>query len=68
MLWAFFSVLQFSAAVGLYIIRFVLLTNPIPLVTLSLKVLNRLLIKTRKSIGKRGNLCSIPVATAIGGL
>jgi len=31
-------------------------------------VLSRLLIKKRKSIGKRGNSYGIPVATAIGGL
>ena len=67
-LWAFFSVLQFSAAVGLYIIRFVLLTNPIPWVAPFLKVLNRLLIKKRKSIGKRGDLYRIPVITVMGGL
>ena len=65
---AFSSVLQFSAAVGLYIIRFVLLTKPIPQVAPFLKELNRLLIKKRKSIGERGNSYGIPVVTAIGGL
>ena len=68
MLWAFSSVLQFSAAVGPYVIRFVLLTKPIPWVAPSLKVSSRLLIKKRKSIGDRGDPCGIPVATVIGGL
>ena len=68
MSWAFSSVLQFSAAVRPYIIRFVLLIKPIPWVVPSLKELSRLLIKKRKSIGKRGNPYSIPVATIIGGL
>ena len=36
--------------------------------TLSLKALNRLLIKKRKSIGKRGNLYRIPIITVIEGL
>ena len=60
--------MQFSTAVGLYIIRFILLIKPIPWVTLSLKASSKLLIKKRKSIGKRGNFCGIPVATAMGGL
>ena len=68
MLWGFFSVLQFSAAVGPYVIRFVLLTKPIPWVAPSLKESSRLLTKKRKSIGERGDPCSIPIATAIGGL
>ena len=68
MLWAFSSVLQFFTAVGLYIIRFVSLTNPIPWVAPSLKVLSRLLTKKRKSIGERGDPYGIPVATAMGGL
>jgi len=55
-------------AVGPYIIRFVSLTKPIPWVAPSLKVLSRLLIKKRKSIGDRGNPCGIPVTTVIGGL
>jgi hypothetical protein len=67
-LWAFFSVLQFSAAIGPYIIRFVSLINPIPWVAPSLKVSSRLLTKKRKSIGKRGNPYGIPVVTVIGGL
>jgi hypothetical protein len=66
--WAFFSVLQFSTAIGLYIIRFVLLTKPIPWVASSLKESSKLLIKKRKSIGKRGNPYNIPVVTVIGGL
>ena len=32
-----------------------------------LKVLSKLLIKKRKSIGERGNLYSIPITTVIGG-
>jgi len=67
-LWAFSSVLQFSTAVGLYVIRFVLLIKPIPWVAPFLKVLSRLLIKKRKSIGDRGNPCGIPIITVIGGL
>ena len=55
-------------AIGPYIIRFILSTNPIPWVAPSLKVLSRLLIKKRKSIGKRGNLYGILVVTVIGGL
>ena len=55
-------------AVSLYIIRFILLIKPIPYVAPSLKALSRLLIKKRKSIGKRGNPYSIPIITAIGGL
>jgi len=46
----------------------VLLTKPIPWVAPSLKELSRLLIKKRKSIGERGDLCDISVTTAIGGL
>jgi len=42
--------------------------KPIPWVAPSLKVLSRLLIKKRKSIGDRGNPCGIPVVTIIGGL
>ena len=68
MLWAFSSVLQFSTAVGPYIIRFVLLTKPIPWVAPSLKVSSRLLTKKRKSIGNKGDSYSIPIITAIGGL
>jgi len=67
-LWAFSSILQFSAAIGLYIIRFISSTKPIPWVAPSLKVLSRLLIKKRKSIGDRGNPYGIPVITVIGGL
>ena len=55
-------------AIGLYIIRFILLINFIPWVAPSLKVLSRLLTKKRKSIGKRGNPYRISVATVIGGL
>ena len=55
-------------AISLYIIRFILLIKPIPWVALSLEKLSRLLIKKRKSIGKRGNPYSIPITTAIGGL
>ena len=55
-------------AVGLYIIRFILLTKPIPWVTPSLKELSRLLIKKRKSIGERGDPYNIPIITVIGGL
>jgi len=55
-------------AVSLYIIRFISLTKPIPWVAPSLKDLSRLLIKKRKSIGKRGDPYSISVVTAIGGL
>ena len=65
---AFSSVLQFSAAIGPYIIRFMSSTKPIPQVAPSLKELSRLLIKKRKSIGERGNPYSIPVVIAIGGL
>ena len=65
---AFSSVLQFSAAVGPYVIRFVSSTKPIPWVAPSLKELSRLLTKKRKSMGERGDPCGIPVATAIGGL
>ena len=68
MLWAFFSILQFSTDVGLYIIRFILLIKPIPYVTPSLKESSKLLIKKRKSIGKRGNPYNIPIITVIGGL
>jgi len=46
----------------------VLLIKPIPWVAPSLKELSRLLTKKRKSIGKRGDPYSIPVATVIGGL
>jgi len=46
----------------------VLLIKPIPWVAPSLKELSRLLIKKRKSIGKRGDSYSIPIATVIGGL
>jgi len=46
----------------------VLLIKPIPWVAPFLKVLSRLLIKKRKSIGDRGNLCGIPIITVIGGL
>jgi hypothetical protein len=46
----------------------VLLINFILWVTPSLKVLNKLFIKKRKSIGKRGDLCGIFVVTAIEGL
>jgi hypothetical protein len=66
--WAFSSVLQFSAAVGPYIIRFVSSTKPIPWVAPSSKESSKLLIKKRKSIGERGDPCGIPVATVIGGL
>jgi hypothetical protein len=66
--WAFSSVLQFFAAVGPYVIRFVSLTNPIPWVAPSLKVSSRLLIKKRKSIGERGDPYRIPVVTIMGGL
>ena len=55
-------------AIGLYIIRFILLIKPIPYITPSLKELSKLLIKKRKSIGKRGNPYSIPIVTVIGGL
>ena len=55
-------------AVGPYIIRFILLTKPIPWVAPSLKVLSKLLIKKRKSIGERGDPYSIPITTIIGGL
>ena len=55
-------------AVGPYIIRFVLLIKPIPSVAPSLKELSRLLIKKRKSIGKRGDFCGISVITVMGGL
>ena len=54
-------------AVSLYIIRFILLIKPIPWVTRFLKKSSRLLTKKRKSIGERGNLYSIPIATIIGG-
>ena len=67
-LWAFFSILQFFAAVGPYIIRFVSLTNPILWVAPFLKILSRLLTKKRKNIGKRGNLYRISVVIVIGGL
>src|SRR6266576_5516143 len=67
-LWAFSSVLQFSAAVGPYIIRFVSLINPIPWVAPFLKVSSGLLIKKRKSIGKRGDLCGILIMIVMGGL
>ena len=67
-LWAFFNDLQFFTAVGPYIIRFISSTNFIPWVAPFLKMLSKLLIKKRKSIGKRGDLCGIPVVTAIGGL
>jgi len=55
-------------AVGPYIIRFVSSTKPIPWVAPSLKESSRLLTKKRKSIGKRGSPCSIPIITVIGGL
>jgi len=45
-----------------------LLIKPIPYIAPSLKELSRLLIKKRKSMGERGNPCSIFVVTAIGGL
>ena len=54
--------------IGPYIIRFVLLIKPIPWVALFLKELSRLLIKKRKSIGKRGNFYNIFIITVIGGL
>ena len=54
-------------AIGLYIIRFILLIKPIPWVTPFLKELSRLFIKKRKSIGKRSDSYSIPIITAIGG-
>jgi len=46
----------------------VLLIKPIPWVAPFLKELSRLLTKKRKSIGKRGDSCGIPIITAIGGL
>jgi len=46
----------------------VLLIKPIPWVAPFLKELSRLLIKKRKSIGKRGDPYSIPIATIIEGL
>ena len=55
-------------AISPYVIRFVLLTKPIPQVAPSLKELSRLLIKKRKSIGERGDPYGIPIATIIGGL
>ena len=55
-------------AIGPYIIRFILLIKPIPWVAPSLKDLSRLLIKKRKSIGERGDLCGIFIITVIGGL
>ena len=55
-------------AVGPYIIRFVLLIKFIPWVAFFLKELSRLLIKKRKSIGKRGNSYSIFIITVIEGL
>jgi hypothetical protein len=55
-------------AVGLYIIRFVLLIKPIFWVTPSLKELSKLFIKKRKSIGERGNPYNIPIVIIIGGL
>ena len=55
-------------AVGLYIIRFILLIKPIPWVAPSLKELSRLLIKKKKSMGERGNLYNISIITVIGGL
>ena len=55
-------------AIGLYIIRFILLIKPIPYITPSLKELSKLLIKKRKSIGKRGNPYNIFIITVIGGL
>ena len=67
-LWTFFSTLQFFAAVGLYVIRFVLLTNSIPWVAPFLKISNRLLIKKRKSIGERGDPYRIPIIIIIKGL
>ena len=66
--WAFFSVLQFSAAVGPYVIRFVSSTNPIPWVVPSSKVSSKLLTRKSNRIGERGDPCGIPVATVIGGL
>ena len=55
-------------AIRPYIIRFILLIKPIPLVAPFLKELNKLLIKKRKSIGKRGNPYSISIVTIIGEL
>jgi hypothetical protein len=60
--------LQFFITIGPYIIRFILLINFILWVALSLKVLNKLLIKKRKNIGKRGDLYGIFVVTVIKGL
>ena len=65
---AFSSILQFSIAVSPYIIRFILLTKPIPQVTFFLKVLSKLLIKKKKSMGKRGNFYGISIITIMGGL
>jgi len=45
-----------------------LLIKPIPWVAPSLKELNRLLIKKRKSMGERGDPYGISVITIIGGL
>ena len=55
-------------AISPYIIRFILLIKPIPWVAPFLKELSRLLIKKRKSIGKRSNPYNIPIITIIGGL
>jgi len=55
-------------AVRPYIIRFVLLIKPILWVAPFLKELSRLLIKKRKSIGKRDDPYSIPIITIMGGL
>ena len=59
---------SFFTTIGLYIIRFISLINFIFWVALSLKVLSKLLIKKRKSIGKRGDFCGILVAIIMGGL
>ena len=55
-------------AISLYIHRFILLIKPISLVAPFLKVLNKLLIKKKKSMGEKGNSYSIPVITVMGGL
>ena len=66
LLYAWFSLVQFSAAVSPYVIRFVSSTNPRATVSwLPSNVSSSLDIKNRNRIGKRGDPYRMPIGISI---
>jgi hypothetical protein len=69
LLYAWFSLVQFSATIFPYIIRFILLTNLRAIISLLLlNISSSLDIKKRNRISKRGDPYRIPVGISINSL